>query len=112
MQNPTYIANLVEKPLEKAGYSLQYQLNGLTRYVRGKYEVNIVLDMSDPFRLYLVRQCDTGSVYIMSTDDTFEHYIYKNAPVKEFMEIATAPDSGILPAVTNKAVEKALEDLE
>lgn len=113
MQIPTYITNFVEKPLEKAGYSLNHRLNGITRYIRGKYEVNIILDMSAPYNLYLVQRRDDASVYeIMSTSDTSEHYIYKNAPVEEFMEIATGPESGILQAVTNRVTEKILEDLE
>lgn len=113
MPNPTYIVNLVEKPLEKAGYSLKYQLNGLTRYIRGKYEINIVLDVAVPFRLYLVHRLDVDTVYeIMSTVDTFGHYIYENAPIDEFMKIAVKPNSDILLAVSNRATEKTLEVLE
>lgn len=113
MQNPTYIINQVEKPLEKAGYSLQYQLNGLTRYIRGKYEINIVLDVAIPYRLYLVHRLDVDTVYeIMSTVDTCGHYIYENAPIDEFMKIATKPNSDILMAVSNHATEKTLEVLE
>lgn len=113
MQNPTYIVNQVEKPLEKAGYSLQYQLNGLTRYVRGKYEINIVLDVAIPYRLYLVHRLNVDTVYeIMSTVDTFGHYIYENATIDEFMKIATKPNSDILMAVSNHATEKTLEVLE
>lgn len=114
MQNPAYIVNHVEKPLEKAGYSLQYQNNGITRYARGKYEVNIILDGSMPYSLYLTLRYDTNSVYgIMSTVNTvFGYYIYENAPIDEFMEIATKPNSDILPAVTDKANEKILEELE
>lgn len=113
MQNPTYIVNQVEKPLEKAGYSLQYQLNGLTRYVRGKYEVNIMLDLSMPFRIYLSKRYGSNSVYgLISTANTYGNYIYENAPVDEFMEIATKPDSDILTAVSNHATEKILDILE
>lgn len=113
MQNPTYIINRVEKPLEKAGYSLKYQLNGLTRYIRGKYEINIVLDVAIPYRLYLVQRLDSCTAYeIMSTVDTFGHYIYENAPIDEFMKIATKPNSDILMAVSNHAIEKTLEVLE
>lgn len=113
VQNPTYIINQVEKPLEKAGYSLQYQLNGLTRYIREKYEINIVLDVAIPYRLYLVQRLDSCTAYeIMSTVDTFGHYIYENAPIDEFMKIATKPNSDILMAVSNHATEKILEVLE
>lgn len=113
MPNPTYIVNIVEKPLEKAGYSLQYQLNGLTRYIRGKYEINIVLDVAVPFRLYLVHRLDKDTVHeIMSTVDTFGHYIYENAPIDEFMKIAVKPNSDILLAVSNRATEKTLDSLE
>lgn len=112
-QNPTYIINQVEKPLKETGYSLQYQLNGLTRYVRGKYEVNIVLDVCVPFRLYLVHRLDKDTVHeIMSTVDTYRCYIYENAPVNEFMEIATKPNSDILLAVSNRVTEKTLDILE
>ena len=113
MPNPTYIVNQVEKPLKEAGYSLQYQLNGLTRYVRGKYEINIMLDLSIPFHLYLVYRYDVNSVYeIMSTVDTYGDYIYENAPIEEFMEIATKPNSDILQAVSNRVTEKTLDILE
>lgn len=112
MQNPTYIVNQVEKPLEKAGYSLMYQLNGLTRYVRGKYEITILLDMSSPFRLYLVRRNEFDVYEIMSTVDTLGRYIYENAPIDEFMKIAAKPDSDILLAVSNRLTEKTLEVLE
>lgn len=113
MQNPTYIINMVEKPLEKAGYSLQYQLNGLTRYARGKYEINIVLDPAVPFRLYMVHRIDIDTVYeIMSTVDTFGYYIYENAPIDEFMKIATKPNSDILLAAKNRVTEKTLDILE
>ena len=113
MQNPTYIVNQVEKPLEKAGYSRQYQLNGLTRYVRGKYEINIMLDMTIPFRLYLVQRLDFDTVYeIMSTVDTLGRYIYENAPVDDFMKIAVKPNSDILLAVKNRITEKTLDILE
>ena len=113
MQNPTYIVNFVEKPLEKAGYSLQYQLNGLTRYVRGKYEINIVFDVNIPYRLYLVQRLDIDTVYeIMSTVDTFGDYIYENAPIEDFMKIATNTNSDILLAVKNRVTEKTLEVLE
>lgn len=113
MQNPTYIVNQVEKPLEKAGYSRQYQLNGLTRYVRGKYEINIMLDMTMPFRLYLVQRLDFDTVYeIMSTVDTLGRYIYENAPVDEFMKIAVKPNSDILLAAKNRVTEKTLDILE
>lgn len=113
MQNPTYIVNQVEKPLEKAGYSRQYQLNGLTRYVRGKYEINIMLDMTIPYRLYLVQRLDSDTVYeIMSTVDTLGRYIYENAPVDEFMKIAAKPNSAILLAAKNKVTEKSLDILE
>ena len=113
MQNPTYIVNQVEKPLEKAGYSRQYQLNGLTRYVRGKFEINIMLDMIIPYRLYLVQRLDSDTVYeIMSTVDTLGRYIYENAPVDEFMKIAVKPNSDILLAVKNRITEKTLDILE
>lgn len=113
MQIPSYIVNTVEKPLQKAGYSLHYQNNGITRYIRGKYEVNIMLDLSIPFRLYLVRRNDANSVFgLMSTTNTFGNYIYENAPVTKFMEIATAPDSNILLAVNNRVTEKILDILE
>ena len=113
MQNPTYIVNFVEKPLEKAGYSLKYQLNGLTRYVRGKYEINIVFDVNIPYRLYLVQRLDSDTVYeIMSTVDTFGDYIYENAPIEDFMKIATNTNSDILLAVKNRITEKSLEVLE
>lgn len=111
--NPTYIVNMVENPLKEAGYSLQYQLNGLTRYVRGKYEINIVLDVCVPFRLYMVHRLDIDNVYeIMSTVDTFGHYIYENAPIDEFMKIAVKPNSDILMAAKNRANEKTLDILE
>ena len=113
MQNPTYIINQVEKPLEKAGYSLKYQLNGLIRYVREKYEINIVLDVAIPYRLYLVQRLDSCTVYeIMSTVDTFGHYIYENTPIEDFMKIATNTNSDILLAVKNRITEKTLEVLE
>ena len=113
MQNPTYIVNLVEKPLEKAGYSLKYQLNGITRYVRKKYEINIVLGIAIPYRLYMVLRRDPTTVYeIMSTTDTLGHYIYENAPIDEFMKIATKPNSDILMTVSNHATEKTLDILE
>lgn len=113
MQNPTYITNLVEKPLEKAGYSIQYQLNGFARYVRGKYEVNIMLDMSSPFRLYLARRRDVNDTYgIMSTADTLGTFIYENASFEEFMKIATKPDSDILKELSNMVTEKTLAILE
>lgn len=113
MENPTYIVNFVEKPLKEAGYFLQYQLNGLTRYVRGKYEVNIMLDVNAPFRLYLVRRIDDSKVYkIMSTYEFCGEYIYENAPVNEFIEIATKPNSDILQAVSNRVIEKTLNILE
>lgn len=112
MQNPAYIVNQVEKPLEKAGYSLKYQLNGLTRYVRGKYEITILLDMSSPFRLYLVRRNEFDVYEIMSTVDTLGRYIYENAPIDEFMKIATNTNSDILLAVKNRITEKTLEVLE
>lgn len=113
MQNPTYIVNQVEKPLKKAGYSLQYQLNGLTRYVRGKYEVNIVLDVCAPFRLYLVHRLNSDTVHeIMSTVDTYKCYIYEKAPIEEFMKIAIKPNSDILQAVSNRVAEKTLDILE
>lgn len=113
MQNPTYIVNFVEKPLEKVGYSLQYQLNGLTRYVRGKYEINIVFDVNIPYRLYLVQRLDIDTVYeIMSTVDTFGDYIYENAPIEDFMKIATNTNSDILLSVKNRVTEKTLDILE
>lgn len=112
MQTPAYIVNQIEKPLEKAGYSLKYQLNGLARYVRGKYEITILLDMSSPFRLYLVRRNDFDVNEIMSTVDTLGRYIYENAPIDEFMKIAAKPDSDILLAVLNRITEKTLDILE
>lgn len=113
MPNPTYLINIVEKPLENAGYSLQYQLNGLTRYVRGKYEINILLDVAVPFRLYMVQRLDKDTVHeIMSTVDTYGDYIYENAPIEEFMKIAIKPNPDILLAVSNKAIEKTLDILE
>ena len=109
MQIPTYITNLVEKPLEKAGYSLQYQLNNFTRYVRGKYEVNIMLDMSSPFHLYLARRRGKNDTYgIMSTADTRGTFIYENASVDEFMKIAIKPDSDILKELSNMVTENSL----
>lgn len=112
MQNPAYIVNQVEKPLEKAGYSFKYQLNGLIRYVRGKYEITILPDMSSPFRLYLVRRNEFDVYEIMSTVDTLGRYIYENAPIDEFMKIAAKPDSDIVLAAKNRITEKTLEVLE
>lgn len=114
MQNPAYIVNFVEKPLEKAGYSLQYRSNGLARYVRGKYEVNIILDdLSMPFRLYMIRRHDANAVYeIMSTADTLGTFIYENASIDEFMKIAVKPDSDILNELSNMVTEKTLDILE
>ena len=113
MQNPTYITNLVEKPLEKAGYSLQYQLNGFIRYVRDKYEVNIMFEPSSQYRLYLARRCGTNDAYgIMSTADTSGTFIYENASFEEFMKIAVKPDSDILKELSNMVTEKTLAILE
>ena len=99
--------------------SLQYQLHGLTRYVRDKYEVNIVLDVCAPFRLYLVHRLNSDTVHeimstvheIMSTVDTYGYYIYEKAPIEEFMKIATKPNPDILQAVSNRATEKTLDIL-
>lgn len=113
MQNPMYITNLVEKPLEKAGYSLQYQLNCFTRYIRGKYEVNIMFGPSSQYRLYLACRRDPNDAYgIMSTADTSGTFIYENASIDEFMKIAVKPDSDMLNELSNMVTEKTLAILE
>ena len=72
-----------------------------------------MLDVSVPFRLYLVHRIDANTVYkIMSTYGFFGEYIYENAPVNEFIEIAAKPNSDILQAVSNRVTEKTLNILE